>query len=208
MLLFFGVFVKVNYFKIGNTIIFLLYLFQIKNKTMSFLDIILGALLLYALYNGIKNGLFVAFASLISLIVGIYAAIKFSYLVKNVLTDAAASSSKYIEVISFTLTFLIVVVGIRLLAKFFTSIADFAYLGWLNKLGGAVFNVLKTILMLSIIFNIFQKMNVNNFIVKQETLDKSLFYNPIQEISKFIYPSLEEWYTDFRKSDYKLVIIS
>ncbi|WP_395077419.1 CvpA family protein [Flavobacterium sp.] len=168
---------------------------------MSFLDIVLGVMLVFALYKGIKNGLFVELASLISLILGIYVAIKFSYLVKNILIDSVSWSSKYIEVIAFALTFLIVVVGIHLLAKFFTGIADFAYLGWLNKLGGAAFSVLKTILMLSIIFNIFQKINVNNFIVKQETLDKSMFYNPIQEVSKFIYPSLEKWYNDFKKSN-------
>ena len=168
---------------------------------MSFFDIVLGALLLYALYKGIKNGLFVELASLISLILGIYVAIKFSYLIKNTLTDSVSWSAKYIEVAAFALTFIIVVVGIHLLAKFFTGIADFAYLGWLNKLGGAAFSILKTILILSILFNIFQKMNINNFIVKQETLDKSMFYNPIQEVSKFIYPSLEKWYNDFRKSD-------
>ena len=168
---------------------------------MSFLDIVLGALLLYALYKGIINGLFVELASLISLILGIYVAIKFSYFVKNILTDSVSWSPKYIEVAAFALTFIIVVVGIHLLAKFFTGIADFAYLGWLNKLGGAAFSVLKTILILSILFNIFQKMNINNFIVKQETLDKSMFYNPIQEVSKFIYPSLEKWSNDFRKSD-------
>ena len=168
---------------------------------MSFLDIVLGVMLVFALYKGIKNGLFVELASLISLILGIYVAIKFSYLVKNILIDSVSWSSKYIEVIAFALTFLIVVVGIHLLAKFFTGIADFAYLGWLNKLGGAAFSVLKTILMLSIVFNIFQKINVNNFIVKQETLDKSMFYNPIQEVSKFIYPSLEKWYNDFKKSN-------
>ena len=168
---------------------------------MSFFDIVLGALLLYALYKGIKNGLFVELASLISLILGIYVAIKFSYLIKNTLTDSVSWSAKYIEVAAFALTFIIVVVGIHLLAKFFTGIADFAYLGWLNKLGGAAFSILKTILILSILFNIFQKININNFIVKQETLDKSMFYNPIQEVSKFIYPSLEKWYNDFRKSD-------
>jgi membrane protein required for colicin V production len=165
---------------------------------MSFLDIILGALLVYALYKGIKNGLFVEIASFVSLVVGIFVAIKFSYFMKNILTNTVSWSPKYIEITAFALTFLIVVIGIHLLAKFFTSIADFAYLGWLNKLGGATFSVLKTILALSIIFNIFQKINVNNLIVKQETLDNSMFYNPVQKVSTFIYPTLEQWYNEIK----------
>jgi membrane protein required for colicin V production len=35
-------------------------------------------------------------------------------------------------------------------------------------------------------------------IAKEETLNKSLFYNPIQEVSKYIYPSLEKWYAEFK----------
>ena len=165
---------------------------------MSFLDIVLGVFLVYALYNGLKNGLFVELASLISLVVGIFVAIKFSYLIRAIIENHVSWSPKYIEVIAFGLTFLIVVIAIHTLAKVFTGIADFAYLGWLNKLGGAGFSVLKTVLALSIVFNLFQKVNINNIMVKQETLDNSVFYNPIQEVSKFIYPSLEKWYEDFK----------
>lgn len=165
---------------------------------MSFLDIILAALLVYSLYKGIKNGLFVELASLISLFVGVFVAIKFSYLIKSALEDAVSWQPKYIEVTAFALTFFLAVLGIHLLAKFFTGVADFAYLGWLNKLGGAFFSVLKTILALSIVFNIFQKVNVNNLFVKEEMLNSSMFYNPIQEVSKFIYPTLEEWYNEFK----------
>ena len=165
---------------------------------MSFLDIVLGALLVYSLYKGIKNGLFVELASLISLVVGVYISIKFSYLIKSALGEVVSWQPKYIVVISFALTFFLAIVGIHMLAKFFTGIADFAYLGWLNKLGGAGFSLLKTILILSIVFNLFQKININNFIVKEETLNNSMFYNPIQEVSKFIFPTLEEWYNDFK----------
>jgi membrane protein required for colicin V production len=54
-------------------------------------------------------------------------------------------------------------------------------------------------LALSIVLSIFQKVNVNNMIAKQETLDNSLFYNPIQEVSKFMYPRLEELYIEFKE---------
>jgi membrane protein required for colicin V production len=166
---------------------------------MSFLDIVVGALLVYALYKGLKNGLFVALASFVSLVVGIYVAIKFSYLVKTILENNVSWQPKYIEVVAFGLTFLIVVIGIHLLAKFFTGIADFAHLGWLNKIGGAVFSVLRSVLILSIVFNIFQKINLNNFLVKEETLNNSMFYNPVLDTSKFIYPRLEELYNEFKE---------
>ena len=166
---------------------------------MNFLDIVLGALLLFAMYNGLKNGLFVTLASLISLVVGIFIAIKFSHLAAPFITNYVSWSPKYIKVFAFGFTFLIVIIAIQALAKIFTKIADFAYLGWLNKLGGAVFSVLKTVLMLSVFLTLFQKINIKNFIVKKETLDASVFYNPIIDVAGFIYPSLEKWFEDFKK---------
>ncbi len=165
---------------------------------MSTLDIILAALLGYGLYNGLKNGLFVELASLVALVIGIYFSLKFSYIVRGFLENNVSWTAKYVQIAAFAITFIGTVVGIHLLAKTFTKLADFAHLGWLNKLGGAGFSVLKTVLALSIVFNLFQKININNMIVKQEALDNSVFYNPIQEVSKFIYPTLEDWYNEFK----------
>lgn len=167
---------------------------------MSFLDIVLGALLLYALFKGMKNGLFIELASLISLILGIYVAIKFSHMIRAMLGNHVSWSPKYIEIIAFGLTFIAVVLAVHVLAKVLTGIMDFAYLGIFNKLAGGGFSILKTILLLSVVINLFQKININNMIAKEETLDKSMFYNPIQAVSKYIYPSLEKWYSDFRET--------
>ena len=166
---------------------------------MGFLDIVFTALLGYALYNGLKNGLFVEIASFGSLIIGIFVAIKFSHIVRFSIEDLIKINPKYIEIVAFAITFLLVVVGIHLLAKFFTSILSLAYLGWLNKLGGAVFSLLKTVLMLSVVISLFQKININHILVKEETLNTSIFYNPIQAVSKFMYPSLEKWYEEFKE---------
>ena len=92
------------------------------------------------------------------------------------------------------LTFIAVVAGIHLSAKVLTKIADFAFLGWINKLAGAAFSMIKTILALSVVILLFEKINVNNMIAEQETLDNSMFYNPIKKVSEFVYPQIEEWY--------------
>ncbi|TDE46776.1 CvpA family protein [Flavobacterium rhamnosiphilum] len=166
---------------------------------MGFLDIILGVLLAFALYKGIRNGLFVELASLVSLLAGIYFAIKFSSFIKEILAGFVKWNPNTIQVIAFVLTFILVVIGISLLGKFLTGIADFAFLGWLNKLGGGFFRVLKTILIIGIVFKVFEKINYHNFIAKKETLDNSLFYNPIQKTAGFMYPSIENWYDDLKK---------
>jgi membrane protein required for colicin V production len=166
---------------------------------MSFLDIILGALLVFALYKGIANGLFIELASFLSLIFGVYLAVKFSVITKDILSKHVHWNPNTIQVFAFILTFLLVVIGIHFLAKILTGIVDFAFLGWINKLGGGLFRVLKTVLIIGIVFSLFEKINHNHFLAKQETLDKSIFYNPIQKTAAFMYPSIAKWYGDLKK---------
>lgn len=165
---------------------------------MSFFDIIVAALLGFGLYKGIKNGLFVEVASFISLLLGIYLAIKFSSLMKEMIMKHVSWNPNTIQVTAFILTFILVVIGVYFLAKILTGIADFAFLGWANKLGGGFFRVLKSILILSIFIALFEKINFNNTFAKQETLDKSIFYNPVKKIAAFVYPSIEKWYETFK----------
>lgn len=166
---------------------------------MSFFDIIVGALLCYSLYKGIKNGLFVEIASFISLLLGIYLAIKFSSLMTEMISKHVSWNPTNIQITAFILTFILVVIGVYLLAKMLTGIADFAQLGWLNKLGGGFFRILKTILILSIFIALFEKINFNNTFAKKETLDNSIFYNPIKKVAAFVYPSIEKWYETFKE---------
>ena len=98
-----------------------------------------------------------------------------------------------IQITAFILTFILVVIGVYFLAKILTGIADFAFLGWANKLGGGFFRVLKTILILSIFIALFEKMNFNETFAKKENLDKYFFYNPVKKVAAFVYPSIEKW---------------
>ncbi|TDX09216.1 CvpA family protein [Flavobacterium sp. S87F.05.LMB.W.Kidney.N] len=166
---------------------------------MSFFDIIVAALLAFSLYKGIKNGLFVEVASFISLLLGIYLAIKFSSLMTGMISKHVSWNPTNIQLTAFILTFILVVIGVYFLAKILTGIADFAMLGWMNKLGGGLFRVLKTILILSIFIALFEKINFNNTFAKKETLDNYIFYNPVKKVAAFVYPSIEKWYETFKK---------
>jgi membrane protein required for colicin V production len=161
---------------------------------MSFFDIIIGGLLCYSFYKGIRNGLFIELASFLSLILGIYIAIKFSSVVKEFLFTWLHWNPYTVQIFAFIVTFIVVVIGIYMLGKILTNVADFAFLGWINSLGGGFFRVLKTVLIISVFFTLFEKMNYHNYLAKKETLDKSIFFNPIQKVAGFIFPSMEKWY--------------
>lgn len=161
---------------------------------MNILDIILLAFLFFGFIRGLWSGFFVSLASLISLIVGIFVAIKFSSFTAEFLRNNLSQEWKYIEIIAFAITFITVVIGIALLAKIFTKMADFSGLGWVNKILGGVFGLLKTIVILSIFLHFFEKINQNHSWVSEEKSEESILYKPVSEISEIIFPALTEWF--------------
>lgn len=157
---------------------------------------VLGCLLAYAAVRGLWNGFFVELASLLSLLIGIWAAIKFSYIVKSILSSHIGWSTDKLQIIAFLLTFILVVVCISVLAKMLTTVVAFAGLGIFNKILGGVAGVLKMALIISVALNVFGKFNVNGMLIDEVTEQKSLFYLPIQKIAAVIYPSISDWYTE------------
>lgn len=169
------------------------------------LDIFLCVFLCFGLIKGIKNGFFVELASLVSMLLGIFIAIKFSYLMKDILEDHYTGlNPKVIQVSAFALTFLLVIVAVSMLAKLFTSIANFTALGLVNKILGGFFGLLKTLLTLSILLNLFQKVNATEVFLSKENQDKSLLFHPLREVSKAIYPAIEDWFTAFKEVGFEL----
>jgi membrane protein required for colicin V production len=170
---------------------------------MNFIDIIFAALLAYTFYKGVKNGLFTEIASLVSIVVGIYVALKFSFVIQDFLAENIKTNPKTIQIFAFVITFLIVIVCVYALANFFTGLFSFAHLGWLNKIGGGVFSALKTILLLGVAIHVFERINLNNWLVKEETTQESLLYKPVQNIAKTVYPMLDGWYGKIKEKTAK-----
>ena len=154
---------------------------------MGILDIVLGLLLLHGLYTGFKNGLFVEIASIIALIAGLYGAIHFSYIAGEYLSQNMQWNERYINITAFIITFAIIVLVVQLAAKFLTKIADFAMLGLLNKLAGAIFGTLKVAVIIGALLIFFERANSSVNLVHSDTLEESILYEPIKEIGALVF---------------------
>ncbi|MEO1011479.1 MAG: CvpA family protein [Bacteroidota bacterium] len=154
---------------------------------MGFLDIILGLLLLWGAWKGLKNGLFVEIASILALVAGIYGAIHFSYYAGDYLSRTMNWEERYINITAFIITFLIIVIVVHLAAKLLTKIANIAFLGLLNKIAGALFGALKIAVILGAILIFLDRINSSVGIVKNETVKESVLYGPIKEIGAFVF---------------------
>lgn len=157
---------------------------------MALIDIILGSLLLFGLIRGFMKGLFVEVASLVALIAGVYGAIHFSNFAADFLDSKLDWDEKYINIVAFAITFVIIVLAIALAGKALTKLANFAALGILNKLLGGVFGGLKIGLILSILLIVFDNMNDAIPFADEKDLEDSILYEPVKNLAPMIFPSI------------------
>ncbi len=156
---------------------------------MNTFDIIIAVILILGFVRGLNRGLFVEVASLVALIAGIYGAIHFSYFVGNFLAERVSWEEKYVTIVSFAITFAIIVLVIALLGKMFTKIADFASLGLLNKLLGGVFGALKIGLILSIVLIVLAKLNNTIPFISESQQEEAVLYEPVKNLAPTIFPN-------------------
>ncbi|MEJ2112160.1 MAG: CvpA family protein [Flavobacteriaceae bacterium] len=168
---------------------------------MNVLDIILGSLILLGLIRGLMRGLFVELASITALIVGIYGAIHFSDYAAAFLENRVSWEEKYINITAFAITFVILVLAIALAGKALTKIADFAALGILNKLLGAIFGALKAGFILSVILIILTKTNKTIPFLDDDTLETSVLYAPVKSLVPMVFPSIEDIKQEIEEDD-------
>ncbi|HLT34061.1 MAG TPA: CvpA family protein [Aquaticitalea sp.] len=159
---------------------------------MGFLDIILILLLALGLIRGFMRGLFVELASLVALLAGVYGAIHFSNYAATFLENHVDWEEKYVAAAAFALTFIIIVLVITLAGKALTKLANFAMLGIVNKLLGALFGLMKTAFILSILLVIIEKISPTLLLINEETEEESALYTPLHNFAPSIFPILLE----------------
>ena len=157
---------------------------------MNTVDIILSLFLLYGLVRGFFRGLLAELASLIGIVAGIYGAIHFSHFLGEFLSEHVDWKIQYINLISFAITFVLIVFLISLAGKILTNIAAFAALGIVNKLLGAVFGLIKSAFVVSVIIMFFKATNERVELVEAETLEESILYPPVESIAPIVLPSI------------------
>jgi len=106
---------------------------------MNYFDIIIIIPLLWGAFKGFKKGLIIEIASLIALFLGIWGGVKFSSVSGKYLSEMFDISEKIMPLISFAITFIVIVIAVYALAKLLQKFIKMIALGTMNKIAGACF---------------------------------------------------------------------
>ncbi len=167
---------------------------------MSFIDIVLGLLLLYGLFKGVQNGLLVELASIAALIAGLYGAIHFSYIVGNYMASHWDWNERTMSLLSFIITFFIIVIVVVMAGKLLTKIAEIAMLGLLNKIAGGLFGILKVAIILGALLIFLESVNKNLNLINEDTKSESVLYEPIRNIGDLVFSAVIKTDADMEDS--------
>ena len=110
---------------------------------MNYLDFIILAIVALLVINGVRKGFIISLASLIALALGIYLAVNFSNYLDGVLMEHINPSRKWLPILSFTITFLAVVIIVMIIAKALEKVVDLVGMGILNSIAGGFFGLLR-----------------------------------------------------------------
>ncbi|HOG20580.1 MAG TPA: CvpA family protein [Salinivirgaceae bacterium] len=154
---------------------------------MNAIDIFIAIPLLWGMWQGYNKGLISILATLIALLIGVWGSIKFSNIIANFLSNSFGLVSEYNSIIAFSITFIIIVVVVHLLAKALDKLLSAIALGVLVKISGAAFGALKWGLIVSILLSVYNVINVDYKYTSKETIEKSILYKPVASIAPFVF---------------------
>lgn len=114
-------------------------------------DIFIIIVLSYSIIRGLFRGLVKEVSSIIGVLGGFYAAYSYYPLVAKLLTSIIKEQS-YLNILSFLIIFCGILIVISILGVVIKYLLNVAYLGWIDRICGVGFGLIKGILIVTVIF--------------------------------------------------------
>ncbi len=121
---------------------------------MNTFDIIVSVIFGYCLVRGLFRGLVKELASIIGVFSGFYAAYTYYQEAARMMSDWI-SNTAYLNIISFLLIFCLIFVIVSIMGIIIKYLLNIVFLGWIDRLFGAVFGMMKAVLIASVLFIVF-----------------------------------------------------
>ncbi len=170
---------------------------------LNYFDFVITIFLLWSAYRGITKGFMIMAASLAALVLGVWGAIRFSDLTAAFLVQQFEWSTKYLALTAFAVTFIGIVLLVHLLARAMDKLVKAVALGFINRLAGLLFGVLKTAFIISIVLVIINSIEQRLPFIPEKHKENSLLYQPLSKLAPAIFPYLnfEDLKERFKQGD-------
>ena len=162
---------------------------------MAILDIILLLCFVPAIVSGISKGFVKQVVDLAAILVAAWAAFHFSTVLGGWLGRYITLEPSILNVISFVLIIIVAAVLLNLVGTLVTKALQAVSLGFVNRLLGLVFAVLKVAVVLGVLILLFETLNSTLHILKPESTADAVVYNALKEAAEKVFPILKTFVT-------------
>ncbi|MDD2490867.1 MAG: CvpA family protein [Bacteroidales bacterium] len=159
--------------------------------SLNTVDVIILICLIPALFAGFMKGFVRQAAAVMALILGIWAGYHFSDFVSSKLINWINVEQNLLNIISFAIIFIGVLLLVNLAGKAVESLVKLVLLGWLDKLMGIIFALIKYAFILSVLVYLLESLDELFQFLPKETIDDSLLYGYLSKIAPAIFPYLK-----------------
>ena len=146
--------------------------------------------LAWGAFRGFVKGFILQIVTLLALMLGIWASIHFSDGMAHFLTRNLDITGRYLPVLSFLLIFILVIIVAHLIGLLMTRLFELTPVGWLNRVGGIFFGILKMAFIVSVILSLQNRMKEKVHILPEKQIKSSLLYEPVASIAPAVFPHL------------------
>ena len=157
--------------------------------TRAFIYLVLVLLVAFGI-GGLRKGIITEAATLLGLGLGLYGAFHFSNFTAEQLVKYVEIDPKYMNVISFAVTFIVVAVLVFLLGKLVARLVKAINLGFVDKIGGFLIGLAKGVLISSLLIMLINALNLNS-VIKEETKQESLRYPYVEQAVPYVYEGFD-----------------
>ena len=157
---------------------------------MNYIDIVILVVLGIFGIGGLRKGIITEAATLLGLGVGLYGAFHFSDFTAAKLVQWVEIDPRYLSVIAFVVTFLVLAIVVNLLGRLVAKLVKAINLGFVDKLGGFIIGMAKGVLICSLLVMLLNALEMKN-IVKDKDKEGSLLYPYIEQTVPYVYQGFD-----------------
>jgi len=158
------------------------------------IDLLFLVFIVIGVVKGIQRGFIIAIFSIMAIIIGLAAAMKLSAVAADYLKDSVSVSAKWLPVISFVVVFVIMIILVKLVANILQKTVEVTFLGWVNRLAGALLYVFLYTIVLSVLLFFAGQLQFLN----PETIADSRIYPWIEPLGPYIINGVAKIFPLFR----------
>ena len=159
---------------------------------MAVLDIVLILLFIPGIIKGVSKGFIEQLVDIVAIVAGAWAAFRFSSILSSWLETYIALDGRLIRIICFIIIIILAALILHLLGSLIVKALNAIKLGWINRLAGFLFGILKTALILGLVVSVFDNVNTKWNLVEKEKYSDSVMYSALKDFSDTVFPYIED----------------